>query len=162
MPTIYLAGPSVFAPDSARIGRELLGLCELHGLRGIYPTDDIPPGATDPKAIYRACTDAIGRSDGVIADIAPFRGFHMDPGTAFEIGYAVARSKPVWLYGSPQAMIARVWAEKTAAGWRDAKGMLVEDFGFPENLMVTVPAAGIFDLAEQAIIAAAKALKAAP
>ena len=93
---VYLAGPTVFLPDARAVGRRLVEACRASGLEGLFPLDkEIAPAepALMAAAIYRANLQMIDRADGVLADIGPFRGAGMDPGTAFEIGYAIAQEK---------------------------------------------------------------------
>lgn len=79
-----------------------------------------------------------------IANITPFRGPHMDPGTAFEVGYFAAQGKPVMVYTQhPDELLERVveWSGPesiTRSGHevRDRNAHLVEDFGMRENLMI--------------------------
>jgi len=82
----------------------------------------------DAKQHLEMLRRMIDECDAVIANIEPFRGPHMDPGTAFEIGYAVAKGKPVYCY-TTQA--------------RDENGDAIEDFGLTENLMIDSPARAI-------------------
>ena len=43
-PVIYLAGPAVFHPDAANIGRRLRALCRAAGCEGLFPLDAEVPG----------------------------------------------------------------------------------------------------------------------
>jgi len=123
-------------------------LCEAAGLDGLFPTDAERPtghGVSLARAIYQGNVALIDRSQAVVADISPFRGAGMDPGTAWEIGYAVARGLPVFAYSHD----LRAYADRVgpvAQGPRgpvDADGLLVEDFGLVENLMITECVRGI-------------------
>src|SRR5258708_1028231 len=42
-PAAYLAGPEVFLPDAAEIGRRKKELCRRHGFEGLYPLDAPAP-----------------------------------------------------------------------------------------------------------------------
>jgi nucleoside 2-deoxyribosyltransferase len=85
----------------------------------------------------------------------------MDPGTAWEIGYAVARGLPVFAYSHD----LRAYAERvgqTGQGPRgpvDADGLLVEDFGLVENLMIVESVVAVDVSAEAAIARCAAALR---
>ncbi|MCS0503476.1 nucleoside 2-deoxyribosyltransferase [Ancylobacter mangrovi] len=143
---LYLAGPEVFRPDAAEEGARLKQLCAAAGAEGLYPLD------TRGDDIRRSCIELIGEADALVANISPFRGHHMDPGTAFEIGYAEATGKPVFLWSSDLRDLAeRIPSD--AAG-RDGEGMLVEDFGKPENLMIVREGETVWPGPEQAITAA--------
>ncbi len=158
---VYLAGPTVFLPDARDVGRRLVEACRARGLEGLFPLDkEIAPAepALMAEAIYRANLRMIERADGVLADIGPFRGAGMDSGTAFEIGYAIARKKPVVCYSDDlRPYLDRVRALDPAAGqdpegrWHDGQGLSVEDFGLVENLMIAVPAKAIQGSFEEAL-----------
>ncbi len=141
MNAVYLAGPEVFFPDVAEVAERLKAACSASGLRGLFPTDAERPtgaGVSLARAIYLGNVALINRSAAVIADISPFRGAGMDPGTAWEIGYAIARGLPVFAWSHD----LRPYAERvgpTHQGPRgpvDADGLLIEDFGLVENLMI--------------------------
>ena len=83
----------------------------------------------------------------VIANVTPFRGPSADVGTVYEIGFARALGLKLFGY----ATVATPLLERTRAhlgdvtategGWRDADGLLVEQFGRFDNLMIE---AGLF------------------
>ncbi|MFG1461792.1 nucleoside 2-deoxyribosyltransferase [Xanthobacter sp. DSM 24535] len=155
-PKIYLAGPEVFRADAIFEGYRLKKLCADHGLTGLFPLDE---PAQDALSIYQGCIGAIDRCSMMVANISPFRGPHMDPGTAFEIGYAIAKGIPVvgWT-NCPGEMHERIEHE-SAEGMRwDRAGHQVEEFGLTENLMITVSMLALCDSAEEAIRAAANHL----
>lgn len=159
MPVIYLAGPEVFRPDALAEGERLKALCTRAGLSGLYPLDGAPPEGETAVAIRARCIAGIERADALVANISPFRGAHMDPGTAWEIGYAQARGKPVHLWSADtRSMRERVPATRGPDGWRDDDGHMVEDFGQTENLMICGPDAVVHENAEAAISAAAAGL----
>jgi nucleoside 2-deoxyribosyltransferase len=134
-PRVYLAGPDVFHPQRARLFAERMAVCRRHGLQGVVPLDDT---ATTAPAIYRANVTLLESCAAVIANLVPFRGPHCDVGTAWEIGYAVGRGIPVFAFSSA-AVPLRDRIEVGPAGHdSDVPGMLVEDFGLVENLMIAV------------------------
>ncbi|MEW6121601.1 MAG: nucleoside 2-deoxyribosyltransferase [Pseudomonadota bacterium] len=156
---IYLAGPEVFRLDGEIEGYKLKALCMAHGLTGVFPLDE-PESSS--LGIYQACIAGLQTCDAVVANISPFRGPHMDPGTAFEIGYAVGLGKPVFGWTThPADMHERIphLFDEPAELRIDEGHMIVEDHGHPENLMITVPLASLHGTAEAAIAAAAAALK---
>lgn len=157
LPAVYLAGPDVFHPASAEIGTRLAALCATHGLRALYPADNaVPLDAPDAAArIYAADVAMINACAAVVANVAPWRGPNMDPGTAFEIGYAAARGTPVFIY--TEGLVA--WAE--ADQWRALDEKVFPkagEFGRAENLMCCVPAKGVAKTAEEAIVMASEYL----
>lgn len=167
----YLAGPDVFLPDAAGRGAELKALCAASGLEGLFPLDGEISGIEDvPGAIRAANMDLIRRCDVVLANMAPFRGPSMDPGTAYEMGAGAALGKLVVGYTSdPRSYVERVSAampvRRTADGaLRDAEGMSVEEFGQPlaDNLMMARGVDALFATVEEAVAHAAVRLGAAP
>jgi nucleoside 2-deoxyribosyltransferase len=146
------------------VAEHLKALCTAHGVTGLFPTDAERPtegGVTLARAIYLGNVALIDRSDAVVADISPFRGAGMDPGTAWEIGYAIARGLPVFAYSHDR----RPYADRvgpTGHGPRgpvDTNGLLIEDFGLVENLMITESVVAVDASAEAAIARCAAALR---
>ncbi|WP_035054777.1 nucleoside 2-deoxyribosyltransferase [Andreprevotia chitinilytica] len=145
-PYVYLAGPGVFRPDALDWGNRLQAACIAHGWRGLYPLDGgVPAGLTKPEQrrwIFNANCKLIRQADAVLADLRAFRSqSEPDSGTAFEVGYAQALGKPVWLCLPTelqgQDLIARV------GSGQDIAGNAVEDFAAPLNLMLWEAAAGV-------------------
>jgi nucleoside 2-deoxyribosyltransferase len=148
MRRIYLAGFDVFRADWSTHGDALKTLCRQHGFEGLYPLDNVAPphlrGAALALWIYRANIALIEACDLVMANLNPFRGHEPDSGTAFEVGYAVARDKPVWVYTENSRSLVEQIAvghdPSDASRWIDSEGHTVEDFGLPLNLMLACSA----------------------
>lgn len=144
---VYLAGPEVFLADAAAVGEAKKALCRARGIDGVFPLDGgLDLAGLSPEAaalaILRANESLIRGAAAVLANMTPFRGPHMDPGTAYELGYARALGLPVFGYSAVRTgMPVRVAAAHGPlqphpdGGWADRDGLLVEDFGWPENLM---------------------------
>jgi nucleoside 2-deoxyribosyltransferase len=132
---VYLAGPDVFLPDSAAVGRRKQAICREHGLEGHYPGEEVELDGLAPKqqarALFEACVTMMDRCVAGLANVTPFRGVSADVGTAFEMGYLFGRGRPVWGYTSHAAD----YAVRVA----DADELLVEAFGLADNLMVEGP-----------------------
>jgi nucleoside 2-deoxyribosyltransferase len=161
-PRIYLAGPSIFRADAARIGERLRALCKRYGVVGIYPMegDTVPSPPVDLRAIFDSNLRLISQSDAVIADMSPFRGPHVDDGTAFEIGFAYALGKAVFGYSnSLETLVEKIPHSRQEGIPRDADGCSVEDYGQPVNLMLAGAAGDLHGSAEEAIAAAARLLR---
>lgn len=148
-PTVYLAGPEVFLADAAAVGEAKKAICARYGLAGLFPLDnELYLGGMEPHAagiaISKANEALMRKADLVIANITPFRGPGMDPGTAFEIGFMRALGKPVFCYTASDLLHAERaarWAgaavrERKGEGLEDADGLLIENFGMVENLMI--------------------------
>jgi nucleoside 2-deoxyribosyltransferase len=163
-PAVYLAGPEVFFPDVEATAARLKALCAAHSLTGLFPTDAERPGGDGTplaRAIYLGNVALIDRSDAVVADISPFRGAGMDPGTAWEIGYAIARGLPVFAYSHDLRPYAdRVEPRRQGPrGPVDGDGLSIEDFGLVENLMITESVVAVEGDAEAAIARCAAMLR---
>jgi nucleoside 2-deoxyribosyltransferase len=164
-PKVYLAGPAVFRPDALAFGQALKGLCERNGLEGCFPLDNEVAGETlleQAAAIYRANVELMDSCNAVVADISPFRGPNMDPGTAWEIGYAVAKGRPVFAWTTEPALLfdrtTRLSREQgVTTAELDAQGSTIENFGLCENLMIAI-SASVYPTADHAIAACAVAL----
>lgn len=146
---IYLAGPGVFRPDALEHGERLKSLCAEFGFVGLYPLDKhLPSHITEPQAqaawIYRANLDLLEQADAVIADLNFFRGGEPDSGTSFEVGYAIARGKPVVGYmdgsGSYAERLRSQYPHLCGEPGFDCDGLQLEAFDLPLNLMLAVPA----------------------
>jgi nucleoside 2-deoxyribosyltransferase len=160
-PKIYLAGPDVFRQDAMEHGEELKKKCASAGFEGLFPADgDIDEelkGVEKAEAIYADNIRLIQEADLVIANISPFRGPGMDAGTAFEIGFALALRMPVIGYATKLDDYAdrvphRLNAEENIRIAED--GMIVEDFGLCENLMIAIGADDIVGSFDEALEAA--------
>lgn len=157
---IYLAGPDVFVVDPVARGAALKAICAGLGVVGMFPMDnELPEGSDPPGAIREANMAMIRSCDAVAANMTPFRGPSMDPGTAYEMGVAAALGKPVVGYTlDPRSYVERVCdampVGRAADGaLRDPDGMAVEAFGMPlvDNLMMARGIAGLFGSATEAI-----------
>ncbi len=162
---VYLAGPGVFRPDAAAFGHKLKEKCARAGLLGCFPLDgDGGEGTLHEKAaaIFRANVRLIDSATAIIADISPFRGPNMDPGTAWEIGYGIAKGLPVFAWSDNRdALFDRTRQHSGAPGAEarhDAKGWLIEDFQLAENLMIAVSVTAVYHSDDEAIAACAAAL----
>ena len=148
--SLYLAGPDVFRPDARERGRDLKVLCAQFGIEGLFPLDqEVPAQLVDPGEqaawIYRANLALIERADAVLANLDFFRGPEPDSGTCFEVGYAVAKGKPVFGYIPDGGSLAERIRERHPqaigpGGVLDVHGWSIEEFGLPLNLMLSVPA----------------------
>ncbi len=143
---IYLAGPGVFYPDPIAHSQHLKKLCAQYGLEGVFPMDaglDISNLSKHQaaRAIYEANIELIDNCAGVMADMQAFRGPGMDGGTAFEMGYAVAKGVPVVGYNAQSTYLARTHdfyngLERQGGNEVDPYGLIVEDFDLVDNLMM--------------------------
>ena len=159
--TLYLAGPDVFRPDAAQRGAWLKACCAEYGFEGLFPLDqDVPADIVAPgqqaRWIFEANIGLIEQTDAVLANLDFFRGPEPDSGTCFEVGFAVARGKPVYGYipedGSFAQRIRMRHPEAIGTDGRlDVRGWNFEEFGLPLNLMLAVPAPLVVGGAREAL-----------
>jgi nucleoside 2-deoxyribosyltransferase len=163
-PKVYLAGPGVFRPDSVTFGEALKQKCQRAGLIGCFPLDNEVKGKTPRETaelIYRANIDLINSAQAIIADISPFRGPNMDPGTAWEIGYGIAKGLPVFAWTTDYTHLHERtlrFEGKSLPGNADQNGWLIENFELIENLMIAISAVSIHDTEDAAIAACVVAI----
>lgn len=144
----YLAGPDVFRADACGVAAAKKALCAAYGVEALHPFDQALDGiATEALsgAIFRNNVAMMRGANLVIADISPFRSPSADPGTAFELGFAFALGLPVYAFSeNPEPLFERTVAGapraslETLADGRTlhADGLVVEDFGLADNLML--------------------------
>lgn len=162
---IYLAGPDVFRENPAEYGNRLKASCKLRGVEGLFPLDnELPQAVLDmsPREIateiFKGNVAMIDQADAVVANISPFRGPGMDAGTAWEIGYAYAKGKPVFLYSSDHDVSYKRRAD-TAIGSCSVDSQEypeIENFNLTENLMITNSSSRVYPNFLLALGAAAK------
>jgi nucleoside 2-deoxyribosyltransferase len=151
--SIYLAGPDVFRADAREHGERKKRICARKGVKGLFPLDgEVDADLAGPAlaaAIYENNMALLREADAILANLSPFRGANCDPGTAFELGAAVALGKKSAAYMCLPSGMSYDLKRRTVAlcngaqdekgCWRDALGLEIEDFGLPENLMLSVP-----------------------
>ncbi len=141
---IYLAGPEVFLPNALEIGARKKALCEDFGFVGLFPLDNQFPsgGAKLDEKIFAANVELMRSADAGIFNLSPFRGVNADPGTAFELGFFSAANKPAFAYTNKAEDYFDRVSEKFGlhrapdGSACDALGLLIEDFGNADNLML--------------------------
>ncbi|NBC33455.1 MAG: hypothetical protein GVY13_12335 [Alphaproteobacteria bacterium] len=145
----YLAGPEVFLPNAAEIGQEKIDICKKYNICGLFPIFELDlnhfaTAAPDRKEvalrIFRHNLQLMNRADFIIANMTPFRGPSIDPGTAFEIGYMHAlhaenADKRIFLYSNVDRTYLERFDDDTGNAVDDL-GMEIEDFGLRDNLMI--------------------------
>jgi nucleoside 2-deoxyribosyltransferase len=154
---VYLAGPDVFRNDALQHGLRLKDYCHKLALEGMFSLDNtIEPFNADRDTamrIFGGNIKLMQHADCAIANIEPFKGFYMDPGTAFEIGYMHALGKPVFAY----TWNGKTMKQRTKPRVSDnSKFPIVEEFGLVENLMIIGGIHAVYTSAEDAILAAAR------
>ena len=149
MPRVYLAGPDVFLPDATAWMERKRAICAGYGLTGVSPLDDLadePPewaGMPEWRRIALRNEAHIRSCVAILANLTPFRGPSADVGTVYEVGFARGLGLRVFGY----ATVAAAFLDRTLSwigggrqgpdgSWWDADGLLVEQFGLFDNLMI--------------------------
>lgn len=173
MTHIYFAGPDVFRPDAPSFFEDVRAHAAQHNFKCLIPIDaEIEEAMTCSETvatkIFQSNCDMIRRADLILANMAPFRGLEPDSGTLFEIGMAYALDKPVILYDvdANVSLLDRVHRAGQLANFSaghpvDIQGMMIEDFGFPFNLMpyhaaLSIVPGTVFDALDEAVRAFAR------
>lgn len=140
---IYLAGPDVFLPNAAEIGRRKVALCKRYGAHGFFPLDnDVDVNAPDAsRQIFHGNEAMMNRCDIVIANLTPFRGPSADAGTVFELGFMAGHGKLCFGYSNDPAPYVDRLRRLTEISDNDGHltdkdGLTVENFGLTDNLMM--------------------------
>ncbi len=146
---VYLAGPDVFLPDAVAWMTRKKAICAGYQLIGVSPLDELasqpPDWASLPewRRIARRNEAHIRGCRAVIANLTPFRGPSADVGTVFEIGFARGLGLKVFGYATvTTAFLDRTLSsigggrQEADGSWWDAEGLLVEQFGLFDNLMI--------------------------
>jgi len=149
MARVYLAGPDVFLPDAAAWMERKKAICAGAQLVGVSPLDDLADAPAEWANLPQwrriaLCNEAhIRKCAAVIANLTPFRGPSADVGTVYEIGFARGLGLPVFGYATvatgflDRTLSSIVGGRQEADGsWWDADGLLVEEFGLFDNLMI--------------------------
>jgi nucleoside 2-deoxyribosyltransferase len=150
---VYLAGPDVFLPQAEEWAERRKAICARHGLTGVSPLDVLAeqPAEWAELAEWRRIAmrnEALIRSaDALIANLTPFRGPSADVGTVYEVGFMRALGRPVFGYSTVAAPFTHRTREFAAAHGgmvadRDVDGMLIEQFGLGDNLMLEAAIVG--------------------
>lgn len=157
-PLIYLAGPDVFYPDAKERYAYLTALCAKHGMQAVSPVDseasiNMPATSKDLAAkIYQDNLNRIRQCDAILANLVNFRGdFEPDSGTVFEVGFGIALHKIVAGYtpAANEDMRSKIIKKFGDQGIKKDPvsgyefdpqyGCMIEDFGLPLNLMLSIP-----------------------
>ncbi len=150
----YLAGPDVFFPDPEVWLDRKKTICVRYGITGVSPLDPIAnqPADWDALPFWRMIAHRneahIRGCDIIIANLTPFRGPSADVGTVFEVGFARALGMKILGYATTtMPFLARTRAayettEQPDGSYRDQDGLLVEQFGLFDNLMIEGGIAG--------------------
>jgi nucleoside 2-deoxyribosyltransferase len=150
---VYLAGPDVFLPQAEEWAERRKAICARHGLTGVSPLDVLAeqPAEWAELAEWRRIAmrnEALIRSaDALIANLTPFRRPSADVGTVYEVGFMRALGRPVFGYSTVAAPFTHRTREFAAAHGgmvadRDVDGMLIEQFGLGDNLMLEAAIVG--------------------
>jgi nucleoside 2-deoxyribosyltransferase len=149
MTRVYLAGPDVFLPDAVAWMERKKAICASVQLIGVSPLDELPKQPAEWASLPQWRRIALRNEAhirncvAIIANLTPFRGPSADVGTVYEIGFARGLGLKVFGYATvatgflDRTLSAIAGGRQEADGsWWDADGLLVEQFGLFDNLMI--------------------------
>jgi nucleoside 2-deoxyribosyltransferase len=149
MTRVYLAGPDVFLPDAIDWMERKKAICAGFRLTGVSPLDALaqePPdwaGLPEWRRIALRNEAHIRSCAAIVANLTPFRGPSADVGTVYEVGFARGLGLKVFGYATVAAdFLARTLSSigggrlASDGSWWDPDGLLVEQFGLFDNLMI--------------------------
>jgi len=156
---VYFADPDVFFPGYDALRSRIKARCLALDIHPLFPGDS---EIGDPSVIFRENIAMIAESDAVIANVNPFRSTsEPDSGTVFECGVAWSKGIPLILVCTDMRKLKdKVSREVGQTNFQgrslDPDGALIEDFGYPLNLMLWRAAYAVASKWEEAILIAAK------
>lgn len=137
---IYFAGPRLSGVDYEIYARHISKKYRGMGIKLLLPNNS---DTQSSEHTYKTNLNRIKSCDGVIADLNPFRGeIEPDCGTAFECGFAAALGKPIIAIVEDQrTLVQKMQASSLGCTeengvYRSDEGDLIEDYGYPLNLML--------------------------
>lgn len=129
---VYIAGPDVFRQNPKLHFDHVQDLCDRYKITPLIPYDS---DLQKSDSIYSYNKILLSNCDVLVANITPFRGPSVDPGTAFEIGYAKAMNKPVVAYTEAYGVDYNLRVTKEILNM-SIEFPYVENFGLCDNLMI--------------------------
>jgi nucleoside 2-deoxyribosyltransferase len=166
---IYFADNMRYSPgaDADKWRETVQSVCARYELEAAWPSEHFlfpnlellckVGGKYNPDAVREGLAKSpfvnIPTSIAVVAEISPFRGPHLNPVIAFEMGIAAALYLPIFAWTAatypayvgaknskrPRLLQDRVWCGEEAdedGHWYDEQGHLVENFGMVEHAMI--------------------------
>ena len=140
-PVVYLADFEMFLPSCPQTVEYWKKTCDKYGLIGLFPGDGDPvePGEDLWKRIFEHDDSYMRKSDMCIAQLDDWRGHEADSGTAFELGYFVAKGMPAYgFYTGKSPLKDRDIEKDENDSDYDKDGFMIEDKGFAFENMFTL------------------------
>lgn len=148
-PVVYIAGFECFLPNGQELAKQALEICQELGFQGISPImggngkeiDFTQGKQAAAKQIFENNIGYINQCDLVVANLNCFRGWELDGGMCFELGYAYSQNKKLYGFMDDtrpcyEKYIGNVHFD--GAMWRDDNGAFFENGSC--NLMIGAPA----------------------
>lgn len=129
---VYFAGPDVFRENPDEHFDKVKDLCDQYKITPLIPYNS---QLVKSDSIYAYNVLLLSKCDVLVANITPFRGASVDPGTAFEIGYAKALNKPIVVYANYNSLDYKSRVTEDLLEY-SSEFPYVENFGLCENLMI--------------------------
>ena len=146
-PVVYLADFEMFLPTCEETVKYWKEVCDKYGFIGLFPGegDPVEPGENYWQRVFEHDYTHMRNCDMCIAQLDDWRGHECDSGTAFELGWFIAKGLPSYgFYTGKSPLMARD-IEKGSDGY-DKDGYAIEDKEYPfENMFTLVKIASDFE-----------------
>jgi len=139
----------VFLPNARAILDRKIEMTRKYGFTPVAPGDLEVPAAATARARGLAISAVNERlmmsADMIIANLTPYRGISADVGTVYELGFMCARGCPAYAFTNvtdghfervKDYYHGDVRQEGHAGAYRGADGLLIENYGLVDNLML--------------------------
>jgi nucleoside 2-deoxyribosyltransferase len=119
-----------------------VAICARYGLEGLPPlNDEIEDLTSLPlevgwRKIFQKDVELMQKSQLGIFNLTPFGGASADSGTLVELGWFLGQGKPTFAYSNSAVPFDQRMREYLHAFPHMIKGVIVEGFGLPDNLMI--------------------------
>lgn len=140
-PVVYLADFEMFLPTCEETVAYWKKTCEKYGFIGLFPGegDPVEPGEDFWKRVFLHDYDHMKNCDMCIAQLDDWRGHECDSGTAFELGWYIAKGMPAYgFYGGKSPLKERNIEKDEHDLSFDKDGYMIEDKEYPFENMFTL------------------------
>ena len=148
-PVVYLADFEMFLPTCEETVKYWKKVCDKYGFIGLFPGegDPVEPGEDYWQRVFDHDYTHMRNCDMCIAQLDDWRGHECDSGTAFELGWFIAKGLPSYGFYTGKTPLTDRDIEKDEDGY-DLNGFAVEDKEYPfENMFTLVKIAEDFESA---------------
>ncbi len=138
-PVVYLADFEMFLPTCEQTVKYWKEVCDKYGFIGLFPGegDPVQPGEDYWRRVFEHDYTHMKNCDMCIAQLDDWRGHECDSGTAFELGWFIAKGLPSYGFYTGKSPLKQRDIEKGKEGY-DVNGYMIEDKEYPFENMFTL------------------------